>query len=323
MSAESLPAGNRVSVVIPTYNFERYIAQTLASVLCQTHRDFEVVVVDDGSRDGTCAAVSAIASADPRVRLVTQANQGVCVARNRGFAESTGDFLCFLDHDDVWAPWKLAEQLAAFRREPRAGLVYTSFKEWFGRDGAFSDPASELTPLEATPLVDPAFSGWVYHQFLLDCWALTSTAMIRREALERCGGFDPTLPYSEDWDLWLRLSVEVPFVKLDAVSTLYRQHAQQGNRKLREVDYRTRLLEAAVARHGLSSRDGRALTATEFARNLARYHMQFGLHHLEHGRRAVALGAFGRAWRHHPARLRYGALIAATLLGWRPRPVAV
>jgi glycosyltransferase involved in cell wall biosynthesis len=311
-----------VSVVIPTYNVERYIEQTLASVLCQSHRWLEVVAVDDGSRDDTCAIVRRIAAEDSRVRLVTQTNQGVSAARNRGLAESRGPFVCFLDHDDVWAPWKLTEQIAAFEREAQAGVVFTGFRNWYPHGSVFPDPTSQLPALTESPLVNPAFSGWIYHQFLLDCWALTSTAMIRREVLERSGAFDETLPYSEDWDLWLRLAVEVPFVMLDAVSTLYRQHPEQGNRKLRAVDYRTRLLETFAARHGLASRDGRAITPGEFSRNIARYHMQFGLHHLEHGNRLIALDAFWRAWRRHPARLKYGALIAATLAGWRPRAVA-
>ncbi len=311
-----------VSVVIPTYNVERYIEQTLQSVLAQSHRALEVLVVDDGSSDRTRDLVAAVAAADPRVRLVTQANQGVCVARNRGLADSRGEFLCFLDHDDWWAPWKLAEQLAAFDRVPDAGVVFSDFLNWFPGDSGFAEPASVLPTLEGVPAHDPEFSGWIYHQFLVDCWALTSTAMIRRSALDAAGAFDPALPYSEDWDLWLRLSVQVPFVKLAAVSTLYRQHPHQGNRKLREVDFRTRLLESAAARHGLASRDGRTLERNRFVQNLARYHMQFGLHHLEHGKRRVAIGAFSRAWRHHPARLKYGALIAAAALGWRPRAAA-
>jgi glycosyltransferase involved in cell wall biosynthesis len=312
-----------VSVVVPTYNVERWIEQTLDSVLAQTHADLELVVVDDGSRDTTRERVAAVAARDARVRLIAQANQGVCVARNRGLAQSSGAFVCFLDHDDVWAPWKLAEQLAAFAREPEAGVVFTDFSNWLAQQGGgFSDPATDLPPLAGTPPRDDTFSGWVHHQFLLDCWALTSTAMIRREVLERFGAFDPALPYSEDWELWLRLAVQVPFVKLAAVSTLYRQHADQGNRKLRDIDYRTRLLERAVREHGLVSRDGRQVGRGHFLRTLAKYHMQFGLHHLEHGNRGVALRAFAKAWRHHPTRLRYPALLVAAAVGWKPGPYA-
>ena len=133
------------------------------------------------------------------------------------------------------------------------------------------------------------------------------------------GGFDVALPYSEDWDLWLKLSRDYPFVKLDRVSTLYRQHPYQGNRVLRPVDYRTRLLEDAAGRWGLASADGRAVPRSVFRQRLARYHLQFALHHLQHRSRRVALRSLMRAWRLQPGWLRPPAVAAAALLGWRPR----
>ncbi len=320
VTATKLPASvtqPQVSVVIPTYNCEAYIADTVASVLAQTHRSIEVIVVDDGSTDRTPEIVANLGN---KVQLVRQTNQGVCAARNLGFELSTGDFVCFLDHDDYWFPWKLRRQIEAFVTHPEVAMVFTSFALWSSVGGAFPVPSKLAEEDIGPPPVDPDFSGWVYHQFLLDCWALTSTAMIRREAFKNCGGFDPTLPYSEDWDLWLRLSHEHPFIKLDRVSTLYRQHPDQGNRKLRPVDYRTRLLEDANRRWGLSSRDGRRVEARVFHHKLALYHLQFALHHLQHGSPVEARRALQRAWRHHPTRLKYPALIGATLLGWRPRP---
>lgn len=306
-----------VSVVIPTYNCEPYIADTIASVLAQTHRPIEVIVIDDGSTDRTPEIVAAQGD---RVHLIRQTNQGVCVARNRGFELSRGEFVCFLDHDDHWYPWKLQRQIEAFHAHPEAGVVFTKFLRWSPNDGAFALPANVAPNDDQAPPIDPEFSGWIYHQFLLDCWALTSTAMIRREALANCGGFDTELPYSEDWDLWLRLSQEYPFIKLDAVSTLYRQHPEQGNRKLRAVDYRTLLLENACQRWGLASRDGRRIESNVFHRRLAQYHLQFALHHLQHNSTAVARHALLQAWRRHPTQLKLPALICASLLGWRPRP---
>lgn len=316
-------SSERVSVVIPTWNCERYIAQTLDSVLAQSWKQLQVIVVDDGSSDRTPHIVAGYGDA---VTLVTQRNQGVCVARNRGFEMSDGDFVCFLDHDDYWFAWKLERQVETFRRQPQVGVVFSGFALWLpGPDGhPAPDTLADDGDAAADPLAsDPDYSGWIYHQFLIDCWALTSTAMIRRELFAASGGFDASLAYSEDWDLWLRLSRSAPFVKLRSVSTLYRQHPEQGNRRLREIDYRTRLLEEAHARWGLASPDGRKIEPQVFRRNLARYHMQFGLHHLEHGARAVALRSFARAWLLHPGRLRYGALIGATLAGWRPRTASV
>lgn len=305
-----------VSVIIPAWNCERYIAQTLASVLAQSHRPLEVLVVDDGSSDRTPEIVAAHGAP---VRLIRQSNQGVCVARNRGFEASRGEFVCFMDHDDHWFPWKLARQVEAFEAHPEAGVVFTDFAVWQPRDGLFPEPAAVADTDDGPPGIDADFSGWIYHQFLIDCWALTSSVMIRRGVFAASGGFDPSLPYSEDWDLWLRLSREVAFIKLQRVSTLYRQHVRQGSRQVRDINYRVRLLEAASQRWGLASADGRRVDRGLFRRTLARYEMQFGLHHLQHGHRDVAVRSFVHAWRLHPQRLRYGALIAATLMGWRPR----
>lgn len=307
-----------VSIVIPTYNCAPYIADTLGAVLAQTHQAIDIVVVDDGSTDGTPDIVARYG--DP-VRLVRQKNQRVCAARNHGFELSRGRFVCFLDHDDHWFPWKLRRQLETFDDRPEAGAVFTSFQLWSAVDGQFPDAAPQDPGDPGPGRLDPAFTGWIYHQFLLDCWALTSTLMMRREAFEASTRFDTRLPYAEDWDLWLRLSREHRFVKIDEVSTLYRQHELQGSRIVRAIDYRTQLLEQARARWGLASPDGRALPAAEFDRNIARYHLQFGLEHLRHGSRSRGLRALASAWRYHPTRLRYGILLAGAALGLLPRRV--
>lgn len=316
MTDKAVVTSSLVSVVIPTYNCESYIAQTLASVLAQTHRHFEVLVVDDGSTDRTRQIVEQHGSP---VRLIQQANQGVCVARNLGFAQSRGAFVCFLDHDDFWFPWKLHRQLEAFAAYPAAGIVFTDFALWFPDKGSFPTPAGMAPPDTEPPEIDPEYSGYIYHQFLINCLALTSTAMIRRDAFAASKGFDPALPYSEDWDLWIRLSRQYPFIKLSRASTLYRQHVNQGNRKLRDIDYRTRLLETASKSWGLVSADGRSVDSTTFSQNLACYHLQFGLHHLVDGRRTVAMRSILKAWRHHPRRIKYLALLGAAAVGWKPR----
>jgi glycosyltransferase involved in cell wall biosynthesis len=305
-----------VSVVIPTYNTLPYLKQTLESVLAQTHAPLEVLVVDDGSTDGTPDVAQAFG--EP-VRVIRQQNRGVCRARNRGFQASRGEFVCFLDHDDYWYPWKLALQLQALQSHPEVAVVFTDFKPWLPQNGAFADPR-ELGSAQAPALdIDPDLSGWIYHRLLLTCWALTSTTLIRRSAFEQVGGFDEALPYAEDWDLWLRLCRQHQFLRLRAASTLYRQHPNQGNRKLRDIDYRSELLESASRRWGLRSADGRSIDAKVFHERLARYHMQFGLHHLNDAHVRVALRSFWRAWRHHPTNLKYPAFALASLLGWKPR----
>jgi glycosyltransferase involved in cell wall biosynthesis len=111
-----------VSVIIPTHDRAVLCRRAVASVLAQTHGDLEVIVVDDGSRDGTREAVEGM---DPRVRYIWQENAGVAAARNRGMAAARGEFIALLDSDDLFLPWKIEAQLAAMRFFPRAGMVWT------------------------------------------------------------------------------------------------------------------------------------------------------------------------------------------------------
>ena len=304
-----------VSVVIPAHNCERFIGQTIESVLGQSLNDLEVIVVDDGSVDGTGRL--ALRYGNP-VRVVTQDNAGVCVARNRGIGEATGLYIALLDQDDYWFPDKLEQQVGLLEREADFGVAYTSFMPWEAdADGVYAAPMS-MDRSRFGEGIEEAFSGWIYHQFLLDCWMLTSTAVFRKEAFERCGTFDPSLPYGEDWDLWLRLSREYRFVKLSSASTLYRQHPGQGNRKVRDFDYRTDILRRAANRWGLCSPDGKCLTRRAFYGQLAKYHVDFAFSHARVGDKATALGALLRAGALEPWNIRTLAYIGAVVLGWRP-----
>lgn len=306
-----------VSIIIPTYNCELYIAETIASVFNQSFKDIELIVIDDGSTDRTREIVVSFGAP---VRLITQTNAGVCAARNRGIKEATGQYICLMDHDDYWFPGKLARQIQMLQENREAGVVYSAFILWHRNNdgGIFPDPAS--FDLNAYPDdADNDFSGWIYHQFLLDCWMLTSTAMFRAEVFASCGLFDESLPYSEDWDLWLRISRSYPFIKLRRPSTLYRQHAHQGNRLNREVDYRTRLLTQAARKWGLCSRDGRCLASSRFHKQLAVYHAEFALGHLRAGNKKLAICAFLKAWLAYPPNLKHLAYVPATFVGWKPQ----
>ncbi|SEK28255.1 glycosyltransferase family 2 protein [Nitrosovibrio tenuis] len=305
-----------VSVIIPTYNCESYIVETLESILDQTFKNIEIIVVDDGSTDRTCQIVSSYGAL---VRLVTQSNSGVCAARNRGIREAAGRYLCLMDHDDYWFPDKLALQLEEMDAHPEVGLVYSTFIWWWpDADGTFPDPGSyRVQPYPAG--IDEEFSGWIYHLLLLDCWVLTSSALIRAEVFDKCGVFDESLPYSEDWDLWLRISREYPFIKVKKPLTLYRQHPRQGNLIPRNTDYRTELLVRSATKWGLCSRDGRCISKREFRQTIARYHKDFGIRHLASGNLKIANRSFLKSWLKSPFGLKSLLYIPAGLFGWRPK----
>ena len=305
-----------MSVVVPVHDGAGYLADTLQAVADQTEPPAEVIVVDDGSRDDSAAIARRVL---PSAQIVQRAVPGgVSDARNAGLALASQPYVCFLDQDDIWHPQHLARQLAAFARHPDAGAVVCPYFHWYPGPNGYPEPAG-LWPMPTPDREDPAFSGWTYHQFLLDCWALTSATMIRRRALDAVGAFDAARPYGEDWELWLRLSRGWPFVMLLGAPVLYRQHQAQGSRRARDVDHRSELLLNAAAEHGLASRDGRAVPPALFKRTVARYEMEFGLHHLRHGDAVIARRALWQAWQRDRPRWRYLALAAAASAGWRPR----
>jgi glycosyltransferase involved in cell wall biosynthesis len=305
-----------VSVIIPTYNCELYIIETIDSVLSQTYNNIELIVVNDGSTDRTHELVAAYGSS---VRLISQTNSGVCVARNRGIREAQGQYLCLIDHDDYWFPDKLEQQTLAIKTHPECGVIFSNFIPWHpDTAGRFCSPLS--FDLSSYPEgINPDYSGWIYHQFLLDCWMLTSTALFRREVFDQCGFFDDSLPYSEDWDLWLRISREYQFLKLNSPTTLYRQHPQQGNRLVRNVDYRTQLLKKTVAKWGYCSRDGRCISSKTFSKKIADFHGDYALHHLRAGNLITSIKSLITAWLTNPLKIKFLIYIILVLVGWRPR----
>ncbi|HWY90530.1 MAG TPA: glycosyltransferase [Solirubrobacteraceae bacterium] len=191
------------SVVIPAYEAARTLRETIGSVLSQTRQDFEVIVVDDGSRDGTSAVVEAIAAEDDRVKLYQQANAGPSAARNRGISAGDSEYVSVLDSDDLWLPDYLAEMGRALDLNPRASLAYTDawvFEEASGRFHRATAMARQRPPTEALS----------HEQFvarLIQDNFIFSSVTVRRSALEEVGGFDPDIPYSEDYELWLRMVI--------------------------------------------------------------------------------------------------------------------
>jgi glycosyltransferase involved in cell wall biosynthesis len=305
-----------VSVIIPTFNCAPYIRETIDSVLNQTAPGVELIVVDDGSTDGT---VDLIRGYGDRLQLFVQANARVCAARNKGIAAATGQFICLLDHDDYWFPDKLETEMKHFEAQPALGVVTSVAIRWHpNADGSYPLPAS-IDRSQYPDEVAEETSGWVYHHLLYDAFMLTSASIFRREVFDKCGVFDVNLPYSEDWDMWLRLSREFQFRMLRRPTTLYRQHKNQGSRTVRNIDYRTRLLTSAVAKWGVQSRDGQSIDPGRLARQLAKYHAEFALGHLQGGNRRIALASFMKAWRQHPTNLRYLAYAVAGMAGWAPK----
>ncbi len=197
----------QVSVIIPSYNRGWIIKEAIDSVLAQDYRDFELIVVDDGSTDNTSEILD---SYKDDIKVFFQDNNGVSAARNRGIAASLGRFVAFLDSDDLWLPQKLSTQVAFFNNTPDALICQT--EELWIRNGIRVNPKKR----HKKP------SGMIFEPSLALCLVSPSAVMIRRSLFDRVGNFDETLPACEDYDLWLRITCRFPVHLIDTPLTVKR-----------------------------------------------------------------------------------------------------
>ena len=191
-----------ISVVITSYNRMNYLIESLPSVLNQSFKDIEVIVVDDGSKDGTRAYVEFAKESDKRVRYVREPGVGVSGARNRGIVESKGEYICFLDSDDLWLPKKLEIQ---FREMVSKGYYISYTDEIWIRKGRYVNPGKKHRK----------FGGWIFERCIPLCIISPSSVMIKREVFSRVGLFDETFYVCEDYDLWLRICSIYPVLYID------------------------------------------------------------------------------------------------------------
>lgn len=215
-----------VSVVIPTYNCSKYVGQALESVFAQSHSQLEIIVVDDGSTDNTCEVVRQFAGA---ARLYCLDHSGLpAVPRNYGISKSSGEYIAFLDGDDIWAPGKLDKQLAALESDPALGLVSTSLQLIDGDGSPVGDNPELRRVRERAQLLhrDPLLA------LLQGNVVNTSSAVVRREVLAAAGMFpaSPALSYAEDYALWIRVACLAGMIVLPEQLLFYRVHDSNNSR---------------------------------------------------------------------------------------------
>lgn len=204
-----------VSVIIPTYNCDRYIIQAVESVLQQQDCSYEVIVIDDGSTDNTKEALKPLSNF---IRYIYQENQGVAAARNHGIAVANGELIAFLDADDYFLPGKIAAQAAIFAKRPDLGIVHSGWQ----RVDSQGNKLMDVRPWESVPQLD--LENWLRWKPVLP-----SAMMFRREWLEYVGGFDPRFPPAEDTDLVFRLALKgCQSAWLRQIVVCYRQHEQSA-----------------------------------------------------------------------------------------------
>jgi len=286
----------RVSVILPTYNRRSVLGGAIRSALRRIGGRDEIVVVDDGSTDGSAEAVRAIPGP---IRLLRTERRGPAAARNAGIEAAAGEYLAFLDSDDEWLPAGLDEQVAALA-DGGAGLSHAA-----ARNVDLNGDPVERRPRRA-------LAGDVLPELLRRNFVTTSTAVVPRAVLEAAGGFDEALGRSMDWDLWIRIAERHRFHYFPATVARYRFHDGQQIRDREEVDdCRRRILEKTLARY----RKDRPELVPRVRRLLAYRLLRLGRLRLRKGDREGARASFRAAAAHRPlARLtaaRYGLLVRA------------
>ncbi len=299
------PRTPTISVLMTAYNAQAYLARTLDSVLAQTFRDFEFVIVDDGSTDQTPEILAAYAARDPRIRLVTQANAGIPKAANAGLRQCRGEFVARIDADDVAHPDRLGVQLTYLR--DRGLVACGTWHDLIDERGRFLKLLK--TPVSDAAIQDAALKG---HGSICN-----PTSMYRRQAFVDLGGYSEDLPVAEDLDCWLRLGEVGKLGNVPQGLMQYRLHSQSISEQKCELERRCAKLacERAWARRGIEGRfeaghmwrPGRDRTSRHF------YAVEYGWWAFKSGESSTATSYGLRAVRLKPWNIAGWKLILAAL----------
>ena len=227
-----------ISVIVPAYNAERTILQTIESIQKQTFKDIEIIIINDGSGDQTLELLETVE--DQRLKVYSYPNGGLPTARNRGISHATGDYISFIDADDLWTKDKLEKQLFALRQNPTAGVAYS----WVI---CMIEDADNFHKITFVPDNKVSFSGNIYPHLLLGNFIGNgSNILARREAIESVGEFEPSLKSCEDWDYYLRLAAKWEFVLIREAQILYLKTAGTMSSKAHIMEAEgTRVLDKA------------------------------------------------------------------------------
>ena len=304
-----------VSILTPAFDVARYVGAAVGSVLAQTFPDWEMLVVDDGSRDNTAEVVAGCQ--DKRIRLIRQENAGVSAARSRAIAEARGEAVLFLDADDWLAPDALERLMVALASVPAAIAAHGAYAV-MAEDARPGDPPLRLKGA-------PALSGDLLERLLVQNLFVNGGHMlVRREAIAAAGPFLPHLRYGEDWEYWIRLALQGPFVAVEDAEPVLFVRERQGSayrRMARDPMAFAPAMAAIYANPLLAERPGPQRLARMRRRAEAENAWIVGRELIRHGDRAAGLGRLRASVAAAPSPKRALLLAAAHALPLLPRPL--
>ena len=282
----------QVSVIIPTYNRAGFLAGAVKSVLAQSFKDLEILVVDDCGSDDAAAVVKSIGRAEVRY-LRHDRRRGGAAARNTGILESSGEHVAFLDDDDEWYPEKLARQMNAMLASPaEVGGIYTGYFIVNRGDGQIR---GQIVPTERGDIYPALLAG--------NCIGGTSCMLLRRSCFDQIGLFDERLPSFQDYDLWLRASRKYHF---DCIREPLLRYFVHGDKIWTNAEALTQGLELMLRKYG---------HAAAFRKKCGTYYLALGVQHCEAGRFNAGRKALMRAARLNPLAMQSYAYLALAMLG--------
>lgn len=287
-----------VTVVMPVYNGSAYVCKAIQSVLGQTYANFELIVVDDCSTDDSARAVEQLPHDDRVVFMRNARNVGVAATRNRAIAASRGEFVTFLDQDDVWLPGKLALQVAKISERPELGLLHAEYAR-IDTAGHLLPAFVELPETRFGCADAPVEVRDVFAEIFVSNDIQPLTAMVPRRVLDEVGHFDPALSGVSDYELWLRIALRYPIGHLRTIVGYWRAHPLQQSRRGYEM-----LMKRITALEKILARFPEAKARVPRAALRRRMHSMYGYAANENMFRrrdfALARHLFARALRYEP-----------------------
>lgn len=290
-----------ISVIVPTYNYAHFIGDCLDSIFAQTYKDFEVIVIDDGSTDDTARVLEKYKG---EIRYIYQENKGLPAARNTGIQAAQGEYLAFLDSDDLWLPEKLDEQIRFLRNDTDMGIIFSDASAF-----------NEKGMIRKSILKEENIcTGFCFQRLFMGNYLVMPTVMIRKRCLVESGLFDESLTAVEDYDLWLRISLFYKIGFVDKVLAMYRVHpSNMSGDFCRLMDNEIKVIQKIVRLHpGPVKKMGRQVSF-----RFCSLYNQYGLEWIEKGEARQAKRSFLRAIKARPWQLRSYYYLLGTIAGKR------
>jgi glycosyltransferase involved in cell wall biosynthesis len=300
---------HKVSIIMSVLNGERYIDEAIRSILAQTYKNYELIVINDGSTDSTCQRLDSYRDKLDMKVIHHPTRRGITISTNDGIRSSTGDSISFLDHDDVWLPQMLETQVSHLQKFPDVGMVHSDFQT-IDPEGKIVEESVARCRNRRRP------SGHVFRELFMDSFIVAISVLVRKECFDRLGGWDESLRWG-DYHMWLRIARHYKIDYVPEVLVKYRQHPSQNTRPAENG----RMEEDPVAISVLNNiLEHYPEARQEFGekvirRRLAEVYFGGAYYYFDHGMFQNARMYLARAIPLWPTNSRYYLMYSASLLG--------